>query len=671
MPKFSITDTETGKRVTVSGDSAPTHDEAEQIFRDAGLRQQPDANPIVDAFRSIPGGLAKGDAAIAGGVGDLSDMMASGMKYLGIPTRERTDPVPANYSGPPIPADTAEVSGDISKPFGGYYVPKTTTGRVAETAASFWPAAIGGEATIPQRVMGRMVAPAAGSMAAGSAFDPNTSPFLHGAAQVGGALAGGGIAAGSRALGGALLNDVPAGIAANQYLARALQEQKIAPQSITDNSISGKGQLAAEAIGPNGVSTLATLGRRQGDTGKALADILTARSVGAPSRVMDDFTSAAGIDPRAARGDFEGVLTSGQKRATPLYEEAYKQNQNISSPTLDKILDTPAGKKALADARVKMQNDMSLMGTPDAELMDQAKEGGTVVPPRGVASGMKLRVYDYVKRSLDDQISTAYRAGNKNEGNILVDLKGKLVKALDDADITAKAGPNSTKPEGGMYAQARAAASDYLGAKQAFEDGQDHILSTSVDPVDVEKYVSKLSPTALEAYKGGQANKLLLQAGNARLSPRLLNTPAVQQKLSASLGPDKAQQFITNVQNEAELARTGARMMPGTGSITSDIGLMSGEQDAGANIEAGMKGAKALGHALQGNPLGAVSNGISALRHFAPDLLKTGGLSSDARNELGKLLMMKPEDLASHVQMMPVTVAKKPSLIGKYLLGGN
>lgn len=40
MPKFKITDSETGKAVTVSGEYAPTHEEAEQIFKDAGLRNE-------------------------------------------------------------------------------------------------------------------------------------------------------------------------------------------------------------------------------------------------------------------------------------------------------------------------------------------------------------------------------------------------------------------------------------------------------------------------------------------------------------------------------------------------------------------------------------------------------------------------------------------------------
>lgn len=621
----------------------------------------------MDAIRSIPGGLAQGVAGVAGLPSTAMNFIANKAgDLMGRSEVADTDPNAQRFMGLPT---IGQANQAISKPFGGYYEPKTTAGRYTETAASFAPALVGGEASLPSRLLGRVLAPAAGSMAAGSLADANTSPTLHNALQVGGAVLGGGLVAGGRALGQAALSDVPADIQANQYLAKALKQQNITPDTIANSAIPGKGQIGAEAMGPQGVATLATLGRRGGDTGKTLASVLTTRALGAPSRIMDDFTSAAGIDPRAAQGNFDGILAAGKKAAEPLYTEAYKQNNNIASPMLDKILETPAGKQALAGARVKMQNDMSLMGTPDADLIDQAKEGGTLIPKNGVASGMKLRVYDYVKRSLDDQISAAYRAGNKNEGGILVDLKGKLVKALDDADVTAQAGPNSTKPDGGLYAQARAKAGEYLGAQNAYEDGQAHILGTNVSADDVGKYVSKLSPTDLEAYKGGIANKLLLQAGNARLSPRLLNTPAVQQKLAVVIGPDKARQFIQNVQNESSLAGTGARMMPGTGSITSDIGLMTGEQDQAANIAAGMHGLRAVGHAANGNAFGAVGSGLAALRHFAPDMLRSGGLNTDARNQLGKILMLPPDEMAQHMRGMQTIPTPKPSAIGRLLKG--
>lgn len=631
-----------------------------------GGKKTDQPNMLMDAARSLPGGLVKGVAGIVGLPGTLSDLASSGL-----------DAIANKVTGNNVRTAQSPLSGEsigqfVAKPAGGFYEPKTTAGRYAETAASFLPALAGGEASIGQKLLGRVLAPAAGSQAAGSLMSDEYAqkhPYLHAALQVGGALLGGGAVGGARAIRKTLTQPpVAPDVAANQYLAKALMEQNTTPQAIEQGAIQGRGQLGAEAMGPAGVGMLATLGRRPGATGQALTDALTTRNMAAPSRMMDDFTSAAGIDPRAAQGNFDAILEAGKKRATPLYEEAYKANQNIASPHLDKILETPAGKKALSDARVKMQNDMSLMGTPDAELMDQAIESGTKVPGSRVASGMKLRVYDYVKQSLDDQISTAYRAGNKNEGNILVDLKKSLVKALDDADVTGKAGPNSLKPEGGAYARARAAAGEYLGAQKAYEEGQNHILSTSVSADDVAKHVAKLSDTAKAAYNGGIANKILIQAQNGRLTPRLLGTQAVQEKLSAAIGPSKAADFIKAVQAEGELSRTGNRLMPGTGSITSDVLLNAGEQDMGATAMGAMHGAKALGHALSGSPAGAMTSGIAAIRHFAPDLLKSGGMSPEVRNELGAALMSSPQDLAARLKVLPAQIPKSASALGRLLM---
>lgn len=671
MPTFEFTSPD-GKTYEIDGPPGSTKEQAFAVLQNHASAQPKESPSVIgDIIHAIPGGLAKGVSAVAGLPGDIDQLQNQAMhgifNAIGAGGKANDEALnSANKLG--LFPTSGDINETVSKPFGGFYEPQTTAGKYAETAASFAPALAGGEAGLGSKLVGRVLAPAAGSQLAGSAVSAEDHPIIRGAAEVGGALLGGGLASGARAIGGALLENPAPEQVANKYLANILKKQNINPATITQNAIPGRGQLGAEALGPNGVSMLATLGRRSGTTGEALGNALTTRAIQAPSRMMDDFTSAAGIDPRAAQGNFDNVLEAGKQRAAPFYEEAYKANPNIASPHLDRILDTPAGQKALSDARVKMQNDMSLMGGPDADLIAQAKEGGTAIPKNGVASGMKLRVYDYVKQSLDDQISSAYRVGNKNEGNIILDLKKSLVKALDNADITAQAGPNSLKPEGGMYAQARAAAGEYLGAQKAFEDGQAHILSPSVSADDVSKYVAKLSPTAQEAYKGGQANKILLQAQNGRLTPRLVGTPAVQQKLAASIGPGKAQEFIQNVQREADLARTGSRMMPGTGSITSDVLLNAGDQDSAAMLDAGMSGAKSLGHLLRGNPIESASHGISAFRKLS-DLRKSGLMNSDVRNELGRVLMLPPEDLAAHLQALPISTNRGTSGLAALLMG--
>lgn len=158
MGKFKLTDNETGKTVVVNGDSAPTEAEAEQIFMDAGLRggdsvdaaiekagNAPLIDTAVDMARAIPGGLAKGAAAIAGLPGDIDrGLTFLADKALGVSgaDRQQMDAQRDNIGGVPRVPNSEQIAGAVSSPFGGFYEPKTVPGQYAETAASFAPNAV-------------------------------------------------------------------------------------------------------------------------------------------------------------------------------------------------------------------------------------------------------------------------------------------------------------------------------------------------------------------------------------------------------------------------------------------------------------------------------------------------------------------------------------------------
>lgn len=402
---------------------------------------------------------------------------------------------------------------------------------------------------------------------------------------------------------------------------------------------------AAEATGNAAEVDLGALARREGATPDALAGLVKARSASAPARILSDYAAASGINPLAARGDIESFVEANQKAATPLYEQAYKANTNVASPLLDKILDTPAGKKALSDARVKMQNDMTLMGTPDADLMDQAKEGGTALPARGVASGMKLRVYDYVKKSLDDQISAAFKIGNKHEAGIIKDLKNKLVGALDDADITAIAGPNSLKPDGGAYAQARAKAGEYLSAKKQYEAGQDQIFDHNLPALDFKRYYEKLGEADKQAFLGGAANKLFNVQQAGRLKADIFKAPVIQQKLATVMGPEKASDFLRNMQTEQAMAEFARKRAPGAGSPTAELQQAMSNQDNVSSLA--MDAGDFVKDAVQRGPVRATIGLAGRKLGDAYAAYVTRGMSVPVRDEAGRLWMLPPKDLAA------------------------
>gem|GEM_PF-4979305 len=436
----------------------------------------------------------------------------------------------------------------------------------------------------------------------------------------------------------------PAADRGTQYVANLISASGRSPTEIASTLSAGKPFTVAEAIGRPGITGLASLGRRSGQTPDALEGALTARAAGMPSRVMGDFAETLGVSPAAAKGDIDAVVKAAQSKATPLYEEAYKANTNIASPEIDRVLSTPAGKAALRKARDLMQNDMTLLGARDPELLAQVRESGQALPWKGgVASGLKLRTYDYVKRALDDQISAAFRGGNKSEGAILSGLKSRLVKALDNADVTGRAGPNSLKPEGGAYARARKSAGDYLRVQEQFQNGQTVIFNHNVSARDLAADVSKLGDAEIDALKGGVANRIFSIAQSGRLRPGMLSVPVVRDKLTALFGRDKAVSFISRVEQEANMARAGARMMPGAGSATSELEQAAIEQNDQRVLDVARSAIGAGHHLVGGNPLGAISRGMDAVRaHVGAG----GRMPVEARDQAGRLLMMSPQDFS-------------------------
>jgi hypothetical protein len=146
---------------------------------------QAQPNSFVDAARSIPGGLAKGVAAVVGLPGDLSNLANKGLDYL----------TGSNLA----PRLQAKVTADsvnklLSAPTHGYYQPQTTAGKYAETIASFAPGAVGGGGLAAK--LARVAIPGAASETAGQ-FTTGTP--LEPYARTGAALATGGLGARSLA----------------------------------------------------------------------------------------------------------------------------------------------------------------------------------------------------------------------------------------------------------------------------------------------------------------------------------------------------------------------------------------------------------------------------------------------------------------------------------------
>lgn len=262
-------------------------------------------------------------------------------------------------------------------------------------------------------------------------------------------------------------------------------------------NLGSQGTLA-DAGGDNVVGLGGVIARTPGEGRTIANEFMQNRSAGAPVRVNN------AIDVGLGNGNYQtsidNLINQRQQAAAPLYKDAFAANQSVQHPDIDRVLQTPAGSAALRDAATKMQNDMTLMGVNDPELVEQAKLAGTYQPGSGgIASGLKMRTLDYVKRSLDDQIGTAIRGGQNDNARILQGLKSKLVNGMDAADSTA----SGNAP--GLYKQARAAYSEPSQSLDALDLGRKFINN---DPEANTASIKALSPQDQAFFRIGAARAL-------------------------------------------------------------------------------------------------------------------------------------------------------------------
>lgn len=371
-------------------------------------------------------------------------------------------------------------------------------------------------------------------------------------------------------------------------IAQNIGRDKLSPDEIAAN-LQGMGSNASlsDAAGENLIGLGGTIARSPGEGRSIANEFIQNRAAGAPTRIN------SAIDVGLGNGDYhasiDNLINQRQEAAQPFYKQAFAENQSVQHPDIDRVLLTPAGKIALKDAAVKMQNDMSLMGVNDSELMEQAKLTGQYQPgDGGIASGLKMRTLDYVKRSLDDQIGTAIRGGQNDNARILQSLKSKLVRGMDAADSTA------SKDSPGFYAKARAAYSEPSQSLDALDLGNKFINN---DPTANIATIKDLSPQDQAFFRIGAAralkDKVNAAPDGADAAKRIFGSPDKRATLKSVFPSEDAfNDFQKQVGNEMLFAKNKQTMIGNSPTQSrqadaADAGITPGDilEAAGGNFK--------------------------------------------------------------------------------------
>lgn len=557
--------------------------------------------------------------------------------------------------------DYTRIAGNIASPIN--YVPMGAFGRLG-TAARLAPRA---EAIVPKLV--RWVARNAATNGAPAAVISGLNPISGGdywtdkTKQIAaGLVAGTFIPPVFRAGANAIIR---AGSATVAPLVRMISELR-GPNAIfnaADHEIMRRLTQGVEGGGPTAQDMLNLAARTPGkpltlmDVGSQPVNALAgrvARQPGASGQVVRDFigdrTAAQGqrlegdVGTHVARGSAHDTIVAMQQSranaAAPLYEKAFEANRAIASPLIDKILQTPAGVAALRAARIKMQNDMSLMGHADPDIAEQIREAGDVVPKGGVAAGLNLRTLDYVKRSFDDMIGAAQRTGERDNVRILSGLKSDFVRALDEADITARTGPNSTRPEGGFYKQARSSYSGPSQSIEAVEFGRG-ALRPSASAEENAATFKTLNPNDKEFARMGLATAIReMIAGKdigTNAARTLARNPALQSRVRPFFESDAGyQKFLDAVVAEDRMFRTGTDVLGGS-RTAERLG-----EDLDPHNKAMESAANAAIDFAHGNHL----RGLSRLKESINIFSKLN--DPDLANQISRVLTMPLNEPGSH-----------------------
>lgn len=343
----------------------------------------------------------------------------------------------------------------------------------------------------------------------------------------------------------------PEGRAVNQ-LQRDMARDGVTPaaarQQLDDAAAAGAPMTLGDIGGRNVMGLGRAVASGKGAGSERYNAFLEARRLEAPERVMENVKTALG-DADAFYPTVERIIANRKAIAEPLYEAAYAKAAP-DTPLIRSILSTPAGQSAVRNAERLSANE-------------------------GIQFAQNVRGLDLVKRSFDDMIDAAKRAGGANDARVLTGMKDRLVKEID-----------RKVPE---YRTARQAFSSESQIKDALERGRE-LLRPGNSPEQIVKELHAMSSAEREAARLGMARQLRDVFDNPSHTTsnlaKLIYSNRSKQIIDA-LFPNQtaAQQFRANMIREHAMLKRGQQVQGGSNTVNKGIeGEDAGLLEAGVDI---------------------------------------------------------------------------------------
>lgn len=309
---------------------------------------------------------------------------------------------------------------------------------------------------------------------------------------------------------------------------------------------------------------------------------------------------------------------------------------------------------AVADEAAERLYRYGDSGTPPVD--ESAYIGGPRDLPENIAPVYQeqptMQAWDYVKRGMDDVLE-AYRDPTTRKLNL--DTLGRATVGTQQQLRSELVTQNPA------YGKALAKGGEPLRLEQAWRDAPGLMNARVSERVFLQRF-DKLSASEKQAFMGGFANDLFERARAGRLRPKEFRNPAFNAKLSKMLGPKKAAEFKNLLEQELRIAR-GGRMSPGTNSVTEEVRQASQELDRGTGFMADLQRRLDVGQSPWTAVPATVTNAlVSPVAGFVRGYQTP--LNQATRDEVGRLLMLPPDEMARVLLSRPAPPPQSNALLG-------
>jgi hypothetical protein len=339
-----------------------------------------------------------------------------------------------------------------------------------------------------------------------------------------------------------------------------------------DAVTSGTLRSGLDDIGPHGVvadvggQSTKDLARFTGNKfgGKSTQEMLETRHLDQGPRV------AASVDKNIAEIPLDDYMVNTTKLRQTSANKNYGELYEAEVPLTDKLkgfFQNESIKEAYESARdiAKVNNHIL---TPLSQKLD---EGVAFLKPN-------MRTLDYIKQSLDDKVSEAFRAGKNKLGAALQSKRDEFRQHIDEI---------SPKNEKGisLYKNARSEYAGHSAALESAELGAKFISSPKSVSI---RTIKEMGDHEHESFLVGVAEslryKVLSAPDAADVTKRIFGNHLIRQRLKAAFrGNEKAYSaFEKTIKNEAAMAETNAAVRFGsrTAPMMSDEATISKAADA-------------------------------------------------------------------------------------------